>query len=213
MRRASFAELRPFLCHVAERSALPSIRRHGLLSAEALCELHGIGVDERQTLLSANRTAWRRLSHPAQEEAWLRRQFLPEAPLQARLAPGLTPAAWRRFINGHVFLSVSLAAANRLRRFEAARDQVVLQWRTTDLLGAGLRLNGCRFNNGMIDRSSPGRRRLRSPGDYQDVCGGADPGAVKEVAILHAIPPELQFTVVDVTLTGSGLCALPARRR
>ena len=180
-----------------------------------LCELHGLDPDERQALLSANRTAWRRLSHPAHGEAWLRRQFLPEAPLQARLAPGLTPEAWRRFINSHVFLSVSLAGAGRLRRFEAARDQVVLQWRTADLLADGLRLNGCRFNNGMIDRSPPGRRRLRSPGDYRDVRGEPDPGAVKEVAILHAIPPTLPFALAapDVTPSGTEPCAPPARRR
>ena len=213
MRRASFAELRPLLCHVTERSALPSIERHGLLSAAALCELYGLDADERHALLSANRSAWRRLSNLAYDEAWLRRQFLPDAPLQARLAPGLTAEAWRRFINDRVFLSVSLADAGRLRRFEAPRDQVVLQWRTGDLLEQGLQLNGCRFNNGMIDRSPPGRRRLRSPGDYQDVRGEPAPGAVKEVAILHGIPPELQFTVVDVTPSGTEPCAPPARRR
>ena len=213
MKCASFADLRPFLHHVTERSALASIRRHGLLSAAALCELHGLDADERHALLSANRTAWRRLSHPAHDAAWLRRQFLPEAPLQARLAPGLTPAEWRRFINGHVFLWPSLADAGRLRRFEARRDQVVLRWRTTDLLTAGLQLNGCRFNNGMIDRSPPGRRRLRSPGDYQDVRGAADPSAVREVAILRAIPPGLQFTVVDLTPSGTEPCGPPTRRR
>ena len=183
-----FATLRPALFHVTERSAIPSIRERGLLSAASLCALFGVA----EAALDANRSGWMTLRHADHGEATLRRQFLPDGPLQARLAPDHTPTSWRRFINRHVFLSLSRARAERFLRFEAYRDQVVLQWQTQALLDHGVALAGCRYNNGMIDRSPPSRRRLRSPEDYRPITDAVDPASIKEV-IAAAIPSCIPF--------------------
>ncbi|RYJ01242.1 MAG: hypothetical protein EON47_11380 [Acetobacteraceae bacterium] len=146
---AGFAARFPLLFHVTERSALPSIARHGLLSAAGLARLLGATPD-----LGANRGGWTRLATPA-GEALLRRQGMPDAALASRLDPAIALADWRRFINAQVFLFPAEAAAWRLLRAEPGRDQAVLAFPTAALLAAGCALCVCRFNNGFIDRSPP----------------------------------------------------------
>lgn len=186
----------PQLHHVADAAALPGIRRHGLLSAKALCHLFEVPAAARPALLTRNRDGYVRLLHPVHGEAWLRRQHLADTPLRSRLDPALTPGQWRRFINAHAFLCTDRAWAERLRAFERDREQVVLTWDTADLLAAGVPLRLSRHNNGTTqDRSPPHRRRLRGFADY--VPAEAMPPAVpvKEVAVRRCIPPGIPFAV------------------
>lgn len=186
----------PQLHHVADAAALPGIRRHGLLSAKALCHLFEVPSARRPALLTRNRDGYVRLTHPVHGVAWLRRQHLADAPLRSRLDPALAPGQWRRFINAHAFLCTSRAWAERLRAFERGREQVVLTWNTDDLRAAGVALWLSRYNNGtVLDRAPPDRRRLRSLADYVPA-GAMPPGmAVKEVAARGRIPPGIPFTV------------------
>lgn len=175
----------PLLFHVTDRAALPGIARLGLLPAAALARLAGRDV-------SANRDGWVDLAVEGQKLASLRRQGMGDGALASRLAPGLTPATWRAFINGMVFLFVTETAARGFRGAEPGRDQVVIAWERAALEAAGCDLRGCRFNNGYIDRSPAAKRRLRGPADYLPLAGwtGAAP---REVAVMGGIPPGLPF--------------------
>ena len=184
-----FAARFPLLFHVTERSALPSIARHGLLSAAALARRLGAAPD-----LGANRGAWTRLATPV-GEALLRRQGMPDAALASRLDPAIALGDWRRFINAQVFLFPAEAAAWRLLRAEPGRDQVVLAYPTAALLAAGCALAFCRFNNGFIDRSPPGRRRRRSFADYRPVAEWPGGPAPREVTVAGGIPAGVPFAL------------------
>lgn len=186
---AGFAARFRLLFHVTERSALPSIARHGLLSAAGLARLLGATPD-----LGANRAAWTPLATPA-GEALLRRQGMPDAALASRLDPAIALADWRRFINAQVFLFPAEAAAWRLLRAEPGRDQIVLAFPTAALLAAACALSFCRFNNGFIDRSPPGRRRLRAFADYRPVAEWQAGPAPREVTIEGGIPAGIPFTL------------------
>ena len=184
----------PQLHHVTDAAALPGIRRHGLLSAKALCHLFEVPAADRPALLTRNRDGYARLTHPVHGEVWLRRQSMRDAPLRSRLDPALTPGQWRRFINAHVFLCTSRAWAERLRAFERDREQVVLTWDTAALLAAGVRVLLCRYNNGTVmDRAPPHRRRLRGFGDYVPAEAMPPGMAVKEVAARCRLPPGVPF--------------------
>ena len=165
----------PRLWHVTAVANLPGIRARGLWPATAL----------HPEAEPANRDGWL----PLADGTLLRRQNLRDGPLATRLAPGLTPAAWRRFINGHVFLFPDEAAAARLRDSprDAAVPQAILQIETAALLGLGWPVLTCRFNNGYLDRAPEGRRRLRDRTDYAPWEGGP----VREVAVAGIIPPGL----------------------
>lgn len=186
----------PQLYHVTDAAALSGLRRHGLLSAKALCCLFEVPAGDRPALLTRNRDGYARLVHPVHGEAWLRRQSMRDAPLRSRLDPALTPGQWRRFINAHAFLCASRAWAERLRAFERDREQVVLTWNTAALLAAGVVLLACSYNNGTVmDRTPPHRRRLRGFADYVPA-EAIPPGmAVKEVAARCRIPPWVPFAI------------------
>ena len=183
-----FAARFPVLFHVADRAALPSIRRFGLLCAAGLCDRHAVGPDRRTALLEQNRTAYAVLGSGAA----LRWQGMPDGPLSRRLAPGLDPSGWRRLINGKVFLFARRTHAERLRAWEAGRDQVVLSFETEQLIAEGLDLRACRYNNGYLDRRSLRDPRLRGPGDYIPVADWGT-GVPSEVTVEMTIPPAVPF--------------------
>jgi hypothetical protein len=198
-----FVERFPVLFHVTERSAVASIRRHGLLSAAAVCDLFEASPDRRPLLLEANRDRYEQIEHPGHGIAVLRRQLMRDHVIATRLADGLSPPAWRSFINGLVFFAAEASRAIRLRGYDFRRDQVILRWHTAALLDAGIELRFCRYNNGMVDRTPLPRRRLRSPQDYLPISQFAG-GQIAEVAAASAIPPGIPFTL-------DGDCGSPHR--
>lgn len=189
MSAAAFAAAHPRLFHVTERSALPGIRAHGLLPATRLAALHGAPP----ALVAENRDGWAALA----PGAVLRRQGMRDAPLRSRLDPAIGLEEWRAFINGMVFCFGQAAAARRFRLAEPARDQVVLAFETTAVLASGATLLTCRFNNGYLDRSPPGRRRLRHFSDYRPLGEWHLGQRVQEVAIPGGLPPGLAFAVLE----------------
>ena len=186
----AFPEAHPHLFHVTHRSAVPAIRQHGLLPAATLAAHPAAG-----TASTANRTAWTPIPGPSGETAWLRWQNMPDAPIAARLRPGITPAAWRLFINSMAFLFPREEDARRLLASprDAGRDQTILRFQTTQLLAAGCALLTCRWNNGYLDRSPPSRRRLRSFDDYRPLPLWRRGEPVGEVTAWGGIPPATPF--------------------
>jgi hypothetical protein len=199
---ANFADRHPLLFHVTEQSSMQSIRRHGLLSAAALCELFQVSSARQSVLLDANRDQYESIEHVQYGSAVLRRQLMRDHVMATRLAPGLNPPMWRRFINGMVFFFVDEARAVRLREYDRGREQIVLAWSTNSLMDAGVELLACRYNNGMMDRTPPHRRRLRGRDDYVPVSQYAG-GFIAEVAATMPIPATVPF-VVRHDLFGGG---------
>jgi hypothetical protein len=167
-----------------------------LLSAARLCDLFEVPQPRRATLLDANRDRYEPLQHPVHGSAILRRQLMRDRVMQPRLAPDLTPAEWRRFINSLVFFVIDAARAIRLRNYDGGQDQVILAWSTCAVLDAGVDLLICRYNNGMVDRTAASRRRLRDRSDYVPLSRYVG-GPISEIAVSGAIPADLDFTVWD----------------
>jgi hypothetical protein len=177
------------LYHVADAAALPLIRRHGLLSAEALCDLFEVPEPRRTRLLSANRDAYETLRHPVHGEAALRRQLMRTDVLAPRLAPGIAPEEWRRFINRHVFFWPSLARAEGLDRYEPGRVGCILSVAVADLVAAGLTLLAAPMNGGgVFDR---GNARRRGYDLYRPL--GTMAERVVEVAVPGAVPSSIRL--------------------
>jgi hypothetical protein len=189
----AFAERYPALFHVTDRAAVPLIARHGLRSAAALSALFEVPPARLAALMEANRDRYEDLLHPQHGRASLRRQMMPDRPLADRLAPGLTPVAWRYHVNGMVFLFASRSRACRLQQAEPTRTQVVLEWRTHEVLAHAREVRVCRYNNGTIDRLPPARRRLRSFADYVPIGEWCLREKFNEVAIYGGLPPEIGF--------------------
>ena len=183
-----FARRFPHLFHVTQRGAVEAIRAEGLRPAAELAAAHPEAITE-------NRSAWTPIPRPGGRTAWLRWQNMPEGPIATRLAPGITPAEWRGFINPLVFFCPSEEKARGLQSSpkDAGQDQTVLRFETDALLGAGVRLLTCRWNNGYLDHDPPERRRLRSYDDYRPAGLWQRGEKPKEIAARGGTPPGLPF--------------------
>jgi len=180
------------LYHVTDAASLPLIERHGLMSAERLIAL--FGADPAQ--LGDNRDAYVTLEHPLHGTATLRRQWLREASLAPRLAPGITTGEYRRYINSQVYFWPLQARAAALERFEASRRQVVLSLPVEAVLALGVTLLASPINaGGVFDRQPPATARRRHPGLYRPLVGMAEP--VAELAVLAGLPPGLPWSIGD----------------
>ena len=175
---AAFVARYPWLHHATRIEAWPAIAREGLLPAAELLRRAGA-----EAALRLNRITWFDLGGGVA----LRRQGMPDGPLRARLEPGIDPAAWRCFINEHVFLAPDV---RRYLTADPAMATIRVSIRTEALLTAGLAPLWCRFNNGFLDRSPPARRRLRGFGDWRPLADWAGE-PVAEVILRGAIPATL----------------------
>ncbi|WP_203070454.1 DUF7002 family protein [Falsiroseomonas ponticola] len=174
--------------HLTSPAALPLIRRHGLLSAEALVALFEVPAPEAALLLEANRAGFATLRHPLHGVVELRRQKMPDGALAGALAgSGTSPAAWRRHVNGHVFFWLDRRRVEGLRAADPARPQLALRIDLRLLLarhGDAARLTP--MNTGAVRH--PGHRR--SLADWHAVGAYADPRGRPpvELAIPGAVP-------------------------
>ena len=185
----AFAEA--FLFHVTRTSALAGIKREGLLPASFFLNRQSSPV---RTI--HNRDIWTRAPDSDGQAVWLRRQNLRDEPLRKCLPATITPAEWRSFINGMVFLFTTLTKAQGLQahHFDREFSQTIIRCRTTELLGAGRDIRVCRWNNGYLDRSRP--PRLRTFADYLPVSEWQKIDKVQEVAVVDGIPAPVSFEVV-----------------
>ena len=201
---AAFARRFPVLFHVADPGALPGIRAHGLLSAAALAALYGVPEAERPALLEANRGRNRfvALSRPGLPGAVLRDQWLPEKGLLACLGGEYAgqPALWRRLINDHAFLWLSLRQAEKLAGVNPARGQVILRFDAAALLARhGARALTTPINAGsvmtMFGRAPSPRDEttFRPLSDFPR----ADGRTPHELAIREGVPDAMAYALPD----------------
>lgn len=182
------AKVRPELFHLATAGAWAGMARHGLLSASALLDLHGLAGAERAALERDPRPGPHRLAHRAHGPATLRDQRPLRGPALARqLTDGLTPADWCARLNGLVFLFPTRAAADRFAAVYAGEAHDLLLFDTAAVLAcAGERVRVATVNSGAPSARSPtprGPATFRSLAEYD---GGA--GAVREVVVEGALP-------------------------
>jgi hypothetical protein len=124
---------------MAEVGSWPSIRRHGLLSAESLLDLFEITGQRRTEILTRRRPTLVTIVHPKHGRAVIRDQkALSEEKLAGCLLDGLTPAVWLQMLNSKVFFWVDPKRLAGLRNARAYREgrQLVLTLDTRELLGA-----------------------------------------------------------------------------
>jgi hypothetical protein len=196
----------PYLFHVTRRSAIDGIARRGLRSASSLTA--GLG---RNVQRDENRTEWTDHVDREGSKIWLRWQRLRDPVLHRRLPESISPMAWRRFINGMVFLFPSLKDAEGLRRspVDAAVDQVILRFRSAALIDAGCALRLCRWNNGFPDRTRPPRQR--SYDDYRLAQEWRRGDTVREVTIAGEMPAKHTFRG-DTRRLGVAIAQAPYKR-
>lgn len=182
--------------HLTSRAALPMLRRHGLLSAQALVALFEVAEPAATELLEANRDRFVALHHPRHGTVELRRQQMWDSKLVPALeGSGSTAAQWRRHINGHVFFWLDPTRLEGLRNADPARPQVALRIdlrRLLDRHGAAARLTP--INTGAVRHP----RHRRSLADWHPIGAYADPRGRPpvELAIPGAVP-DLEGLLLD----------------
>jgi hypothetical protein len=116
--------------HLAEAANLPSIKRHGLLSASRLLALAGAGREER-----ARRERTHRPEREVLTDGIVIRDQKPMSPaLLGRCLIGTTPAEWYALLNSKVFFWFDDGRLERLARTYRPIPMVVLVLDTAGLL-------------------------------------------------------------------------------
>ena len=193
------AALHPRLYHLTDPANLSSIRAHGLLSPEAMCDRCGLEGEKRDAILARRRPA-----ATAVCDGFLVNDNAPlsEARLRRVLDDGLSPEDWLRMLNGRVFFWTDAHRAERPRnaRNNRDRDRVLLAFDTLSLAHAhASRMAICPINSGATVHAPPRRgrhtfapvegldygswRRARRERGYKK---GLD--AIQEVTVLFAVP-------------------------
>jgi hypothetical protein len=129
----------PFVYHMAERDALPQLRRHGLLSTTAALDLFEVPNAERVMLEARIRKDTRILDHPVHGRITLRDQKpLSESKLAGCLQDGLSTEDWLRLLNRKTFFWLGRDKVETLLGGRAYRDRehIVLEFRTETLVNA-----------------------------------------------------------------------------
>jgi hypothetical protein len=143
--------------HLAEPANWPSIRRHGLLSAERLLDLAKAPKKEREAILFQHRPE---SVVPANGVIIRDQKPMPPHLLARALPKDVTPSEWYRFLNRFVFLWSNRARVERHLCACRARPQLLLAFDASQLLKQlGDRIYLSPINSGNARR----RPALRSP--------------------------------------------------
>jgi len=178
-------EKHPRLWHIAEDGSWPGIRRHGLLSAEALLDLYGITGTSRNALLSEQRCRCEAIEGRGLPPATLRDQKpIPPRALARCLDDGLAPADWYRLLNGRSFFWLSEARLQGMLSTYGDRPHVVLTVETAALVGAHRkRIELSRINSGYALRV-PARRGRDT---FLSIAAYRHPG-ISELSVVGGVP-------------------------
>lgn len=197
----------PGLFHIARPEALPSIRRHGLLSATAICDRLGLQGAEREAVIGVRRSETVTLEGEGERFLVNDNKPLLMAPLARALDDGLTPDDWLAILNGRVFFWVDEAAASNLAGAYSDEERVLLVFDTLSLARAHAdRMALSPINGGNTRRAAARRgrttyaplarydyaawRRLRRE---RGAVRGLD--TVREVTVDYAVPDAAQHLV------------------
>jgi hypothetical protein len=123
-----FCKFHPKLFHMAVAGSLGQIRKHGLLSTDAILSLLDVEPDFRQRLTTKHRPQMTPLNHPEHGQFTLRDQKPLRDVALEKCLDGMTVSQWYASLNGRVFMWASRERVDRLLAARAYRsqDQLVL---------------------------------------------------------------------------------------
>lgn len=165
-----FCQTFPRLYHMAHHEALPSIRRHGLLSTSALLDLFEVNGARRMEIETRMRRECVEIRHPKHGVAVIRDQkpIMNDRRLEQSLGGTATAAEFHLLLNSKVFFWVNPDRLAGLRAAVAYRGepQLVLTFSTQRLAEAfGGQMMLCPMNSGACKPMA----HSRSPAIFQRV--------------------------------------------
>jgi hypothetical protein len=187
---AALAARHPCLVHLTDTRSVPLILRHGLLSAEALCDRHGISGARREALLRRHRASF----EPIAPGVVLRDQRMPDRALARCLPTDVDPTDWRAAINARIFLWADRRALRRLLHANPDRAQSLLVFDTAMLLSA----HGQRAETSPINSGACGPAYApRGPATFLPAAQFPRPDGrpVREVTVVGGLDPIEPFLV------------------
>lgn len=188
----NFVKTRPQLYHMAESGSWESIRRHGLLSTEALLDLFQIDGDRKETLLSRNRAQCVPIDHPTFGHAVIRDNNPLNDKRLARCLTDMTLEEWYRLLNGKVFFWATRKRLEKLLAAKAYRNRshsVITVDAESLLRECGPNTTLCHFNSGA---TAPYRDVARGRGTFSSIAEWPlVPSSVVEVAIQYCVPARI----------------------
>jgi hypothetical protein len=203
----------PRLYHMAEDGSWPSIRRHGLLSTEALLERFDVAPAAKEQILGERRGESVTLRHEVWGTAVVRDQLpMLESQLSRALSDGLLPGDWYRLLNRHVFFWVREERLVRLLNARAYRDRphLVLEFDTADIVARhsdGVRLTPMNTGNTRPRAFPRGRDTFLPISQYpfEDRRRRAGRDAIVELAVEVGVPDAGDLTR-RISRWQGGLC-------
>lgn len=187
----------PRLFHMAHDGAWPSVRDHGLMSAEGLVDAYGVMGEDRAALLSRRRPDSVPLAAEGLPGAVLRDQKpMSDLSLSKCLDDGLTPSQWYELLNSRSFFWLSRQRVWKLLKARAYRDapQTVLTIDTAGLVAAHRdRIWLSPINSGfsMLKATRRGNGTFRRIADFpfaERRKSKALPDNVVELLVEHSVP-------------------------
>jgi hypothetical protein len=206
----SLAAYHPRLYHVTAPEAGESIKRHGLLSTEALLKLFDITSKRRAEIAGRRRDSEVMLEHPDHGRAVISDNLpLSFSALEKCLDDDLTPVEWLRILNTRVFFWADESGLRRLlgARANRNRDRLVLVVDTLSIVKAhAKKVELSPINTGATLRR-PARRGLatfsplanHSYREWRGLRGGRD--SVLEVVVRGSVP-DIEKHIVEGIRTG-----------
>ncbi|KAA1399645.1 hypothetical protein ESP70_002470 [Aeromicrobium ginsengisoli] len=186
---------------MAAQSAWPSIREHGLLSAEGLADLYRVRGAKRHALLGEVRRESITLKRLGMSPAIVRDQK-PMKFIHEKIEAGSTLEQYLAAINARVFFWPTRERLERLTRSREYADQpkVVLHVSTSALVDRyGELIELCRFNSGAVTQKNHPPRGHQSWVPVRDyrydehrAAHGPD-GALAEVTVRGSVPDVLDI--------------------
>jgi len=128
---STFTKQFPTLYHLTFASNLEGIRKHGLLSANALADLHAFSPEEREATLLTRRRCNQDLHGVTLRD----QQAAPEAKMKSCLVK-ITIPEWLSLLNSKIFFFLSKEKALRFAETYAGYDNILLEVDTAALLAA-----------------------------------------------------------------------------
>jgi len=144
MDAAHFIQLFPRLYHLTFACNIEGIRQHGLLSANALADLHAFTPEEREATLQTRRRCNQDLHGLTLRD----QQAAPEAKMKSCLVR-ITIPEWLALLNGRIFFFLSEEKALRFAETYAGYDNLLFEVDTAALLAThAAHTTLCRINPG-----------------------------------------------------------------
>lgn len=206
-----FIDTYPELYHMATADAWPTIKKHGLLSTQAVLDRACIAGAARYQLESRQRKECVRLEIDGIGSVEIRDQkVMPESKL-SRCLKGCTPSSWYKIINSKVYFWATWARVEKLLTARPYRNkpQLCVSIDTGSLVKTHLtNITLCHRNSGQtiyIHPDSLGRHIFHSISSYPVTRTGRARREAAEVAVNYAVP-DLKRHVKEVQLLENGVC-------